>query len=114
MIRRPPRSTRTDTLFPYTTLFRSPTLPPHPHRQVPNFPPADPPAHQPQRRIADRRRHPPHLAVTAFGDRQFDPSIGGALAVSHRRVRVPQHKYEERPQGKGVFRTVSLRCAPVL
>src|SRR3546814_6014556 len=28
MIRRPPRSTRTDTLFPYTTLFRSP-LDPH-------------------------------------------------------------------------------------
>src|SRR3546814_2961656 len=27
MIRRPPRSTRTDTLFPYTTLFRS-----HAHR----------------------------------------------------------------------------------
>src|SRR3546814_12434132 len=25
MIRRPPRSTRTDTLFPYTTLFRSHT-----------------------------------------------------------------------------------------
>src|SRR3546814_5021668 len=27
MIRRPPRSTRTDTLFPYTTLFRSYRLP---------------------------------------------------------------------------------------
>src|SRR3546814_6778806 len=27
MIRRPPRSTRTDTLFPYTTLFRSVDLP---------------------------------------------------------------------------------------
>src|SRR3546814_11209795 len=26
IIRRPPRSTRTDTLFPYTTLFRSPAL----------------------------------------------------------------------------------------
>src|SRR3546814_1783937 len=26
MIRRPPRSTRTDTLFPYTTLFRSRSL----------------------------------------------------------------------------------------
>src|SRR3546814_6511159 len=26
MIRRPPRSTRTDTLFPYTTLFRSAPL----------------------------------------------------------------------------------------
>src|SRR3546814_1677304 len=28
MIRRPPRSTRTDTLFPYTTLFRSDMLTP--------------------------------------------------------------------------------------
>src|SRR3546814_57313 len=71
----------------------SPNLPPHPHRQVPNFPPADPPAHQPQRRIADRRRHPPHLAVTAFGDRQFDPRIGDALAVSHRR-RSEEHTSE--------------------
>src|SRR3546814_14075182 len=31
MIRRPPRSPRTDTLFPYTTLFRSPTI----RRQLP-------------------------------------------------------------------------------
>src|SRR3546814_3008743 len=31
MIRRPPRSTRTDTLFPYTTLFRSRPL--HPRAQ---------------------------------------------------------------------------------
>src|SRR3546814_17735930 len=29
MIRRPPRSTRTDTLFPYTTLFRSELEPRH-------------------------------------------------------------------------------------
>src|SRR3546814_6791173 len=29
MIRRPPISTRTDTLFPYTTLFRSRDLPDH-------------------------------------------------------------------------------------
>src|SRR3546814_2929360 len=33
MIRRPPRSTRTDTLFPYTTLFRSP----RPLRRPPRF-----------------------------------------------------------------------------
>src|SRR3546814_117038 len=37
MIRRPPSSTRTDTLFPYTTLFRSPVVSPQslavsPHR----------------------------------------------------------------------------------
>src|SRR3546814_2951339 len=37
MIRRPPRSTRTDTLFPYTTLFRS---------DAPDLPPA-PPLHPP-------------------------------------------------------------------
>src|SRR6056297_4253904 len=30
MIRRPPRSTRTDTLFPYTTLFRSDRRSPSP------------------------------------------------------------------------------------
>src|SRR3546814_16737408 len=35
MIRRPPRSTRTDTLFPYTTLFRSQQrAPPHAIRQI--------------------------------------------------------------------------------
>src|SRR3546814_4642652 len=32
MIRRPPRSTRTDTLFPYTTLFRSVLAPGHQHQ----------------------------------------------------------------------------------
>src|SRR3546814_7272439 len=32
MIRRPPRSTRTDTLFPYTTLFRSAVVHHHAHQ----------------------------------------------------------------------------------
>src|SRR3546814_2640306 len=35
MMRRPPRSTRTDTLFPYTTLFRSPAAG---RRQILKFP----------------------------------------------------------------------------
>src|SRR3546814_15058676 len=34
MRRRPPRSTRTDTLFPYTTLFRSADLLPRQDRQL--------------------------------------------------------------------------------
>src|SRR3546814_3353352 len=38
MIRRPPRSTRTDTLFPYTTLFRSSVAVAAIQRQA--FPPA--------------------------------------------------------------------------
>src|SRR3546814_1612609 len=37
MIRRPPRSTRTDTLFPYTTLFRSPRFASQRHRARPRL-----------------------------------------------------------------------------
>src|SRR3546814_3052174 len=40
MIRRPPRSTRTDTLFPYTTLFRS-ARPHEQHHQVEDAPGED-------------------------------------------------------------------------
>src|SRR3546814_9359652 len=36
MIRRPPRSTRTDTLFPYTTLFRSGRISPSLYTGEPN------------------------------------------------------------------------------
>src|SRR3546814_7510908 len=43
MIRRPPRSTRTDTLFPYTTLFRS-------DRPLPARPPLE------RHRLSGRRR----------------------------------------------------------
>src|SRR3546814_12516053 len=43
MIRRPPRSTRTDTLFPYTTLFRS--------------------VHRAQREELERRDEPPRHQV---------------------------------------------------
>src|SRR3546814_11855904 len=40
MLRRPPRSTRTDTLFPYTTLFRSERL--HSQRSLAAYhPPAN-------------------------------------------------------------------------
>src|SRR3546814_17022018 len=45
MIRRPPRSTRTDTLFPYTTRFRSAR--PTGRRQVRSFP---------QRKVGSSRR----------------------------------------------------------
>src|SRR3546814_2322901 len=38
MIRRPPRSTRTDTLFPYTTLFRSDRRDDEPEQQFMEVP----------------------------------------------------------------------------
>src|SRR3546814_18627975 len=53
MIRRPPRSTRTDTLFPYTTLFRSldQAVPPH---RLPSADIIDPDLDQPAARAEDR------------------------------------------------------------
>src|SRR3546814_8325801 len=54
MIRRPPRSTRTDKLFPYTTLFRSPSSGRGPPRGTP--PSSRPARHRaPPRRIRDPR-----------------------------------------------------------
>src|SRR3546814_10687446 len=52
MIRRPPRSTRTDTLFPYTTLFRSQVRrrPPAGHRRAEGQD-----HHHGQRRLGDRQ-----------------------------------------------------------
>src|SRR3546814_8376371 len=55
MIRRPPRSTRTDTLFPYTTLFRSPADDKPAPRRRPVARPASPPPALP----AHPSRHPP-------------------------------------------------------
>src|SRR3546814_6263087 len=63
MIRRPPRSTRTDTLFPYTTLCRSAAVGrrAHQHHSPPQPPASDRhrPAPRPQRG-GERRtgRHP--------------------------------------------------------
>src|SRR3546814_5550575 len=83
MIRQPPRSTRTDTLFPYTTLFRS--------------------AHEQQRRDddeADRQADPD----TDAGERGPEAEVdGGAIAREpisahrddHRHPRVLKPRSEE-------------------
>src|SRR3546814_13083005 len=61
MIRRPPRSTRTDTLFPYTTLFRSgvkllPLLGLDDRAMCPRSLRGLPQNHRPNRRIRGERR----------------------------------------------------------
>src|SRR3546814_5471442 len=64
MIRRPPRSTRTDTLFPYTTLFRSDGMA---HRTEHGF------------SVSERFEVP--------ADHETQRSLTGALgAAGHRRV----------------------------
>src|SRR3546814_17967441 len=68
MIRRPPRSTRTDTLFPYTTLFRSrPRCPPDIGRRLGSelgrkFPPGRP-GHEPVGRLQPVERQPEFRTV---------------------------------------------------
>src|SRR3546814_13517875 len=78
MIRRPPRSTRTDTLFPYTTLFRSE------HRLV-----------QIEQPVVERQRARP-VALGAGGGEigaKARCDIGGdrdAARAAHDSVREPQ------------------------
>src|SRR3546814_5340095 len=67
MVRRPPRSTRTDTLFPYTTLFRSVhgNQPAEPHAQMFDV-------EQRDAGVMRRRSHHP------------EPSLVATLAISAR------------------------------
>src|SRR3546814_2715442 len=76
MIRRPPRSTRTDTLFPYTTLFRSNLgRQPVPRRAEHDAADRDPRRRAPRRHRRYRaRRH--------------------ARAAAHRRARSEEHTSE--------------------
>src|SRR3546814_781276 len=78
MIRRPPRSTRTDTLFPYTTLFRS-TL----RRDQRDAGDDEQQARDPRRADilaqqqegTDRREHPPGPARDRIDDRKVSDLI---------------------------------------
>src|SRR3546814_16537523 len=119
MIRRPPRSTRTDTLFPYTTLFRSPARPPappaSPQRSVTGTPASiqrtldrSPiPRSDSDRWAADPRdamgspasgwRVPPHLVGRHLAT-AGRPS-GMARALPLRRRRAPHH---DRGNGSGL------------
>src|SRR3546814_2518279 len=71
MIRRPPRSTRTDTLFPYTTRFRSDRLDQTALRVAWNRPRRDLPR---AGRVGDRRQ-PPGLPVDDRGGDGYRPPL---------------------------------------
>src|SRR3546814_7404280 len=78
MIRRPPRSTRTDTLFPYTTLFRSPRQVEH-HGHVEHHVAAE------HEQLAVREVLHPH-------DAEDQRQAGGHQRV-HRAELQPEHQY---------------------
>src|SRR3546814_4131359 len=81
MIRRPPRSTRTDTLFPYTTLFRSHALD---HRQQGD---QRGQVEQHLSRIGARR-------AECRGGTQLHPVRQPAFGVAERRARSEEHTSE--------------------
>src|SRR3546814_10067730 len=75
MIRRPPRSTRTDTLFPYTTLVRSERD--RGHWQAPvRSPSAGPPTAQPEYHPHCRRKRRRPISGHQFADRRPHPTLG--------------------------------------
>src|SRR3546814_10118928 len=119
MIRRPPRSTRTDTLFPYTTLFRSAAV--RPVDRQPAYPAIEHAGHIDAivallQMMAERRRFgelQPHILdadvreMLPVGD---DRGLVGAHVVKQRiaeRHCSPAHRrdarrlHDDRPVGRG-------------
>src|SRR3546814_17445261 len=94
MIRRPPRSTRTDTLFPYTTLFRSGRLRGRSasrildhlwrHVRAADLGGEAPPARGSRGAAADLRAA---LPAVPLGPGCGDRPLGGAASASRRRRR---------------------------
>src|SRR3546814_8059806 len=92
MIRRPPRSTRTDTLFPYTTLFRSCAHSDR-HRDPPS--PASPARHRAARVIA---RSPPCPAALPRR------SVTGGSRGNRYRRRAPSRSEEHTSELQSLMR----------
>src|SRR3546814_2948155 len=101
MMRRPPRSTLTDTLFPYTTLFRSAHL-----RTV--CPRLQRCSEQDQRAQSGESRPSPSPRLIRFGEAEAPPATaGGAFliaAASRRRRRsgVRRRRVTLRRQGENL------------
>src|SRR3546814_10292730 len=99
MIRRPPRSTRTDTLFPYTTLFRSDAVAAGAAAAEPGAEADDQPADQQnrQRRREPRfdrsanQRHDARAQRQPDDERRRDSPGGAAVRQSGRARGEPAH-----------------------
>src|SRR3546814_11482974 len=98
MIRLPPRSTRTDTLFPYTTLFRSlevDVLAWKRHRPTPIPRRCNPPLPDADRAVADA--HP--IDARGFGHRRRDRIALHDVAAAHAKqvsLRIAPHRLADR------------------
>src|SRR3546814_21047319 len=93
MIRRPPRSTRTDTLFPYTTLFRSRRRRglPHPGQRIRTILHRTPPPRRAHRAGQGSRRQPRR-------HRRAPVAIGRQSLGDPRLVRAIPDRLDARPE----------------
>src|SRR3546814_2992021 len=94
MIRRPPRSTRTDTPFPYTTLFRSGTLRAH------EADGADPRRHP----IAAARAARPGLGRSVRRRKNRLCPLYGGLCRLYRTLRPPDRSEEHTSELQSLMR----------
>src|SRR3546814_12916960 len=97
MIRRPPRSTRTDTLFPYTTLFRS-------HR-VGLKPEGKAPVRAHAALYADAAGQQPIGEVTSGG---FGSSVEGPIAMRYVPTAYQQNGTQIFAEGRGKYLPVTV------
>src|SRR3546814_16489856 len=85
MLRRPPRSTRTDSSFPYTTLFRSLELPDPVEQAGLDHAGSD-------QRVGNHRVHPGRQTVIVEGGRQIRDS-GRRMEQDRQALAGPQPEY---------------------
>src|SRR3546814_7462595 len=133
MIRRPPRSTRTDTLFPYTTLFRSLSLrcAGHPRgdrrhqpaerllpaaRPARDLQPADgaePPGGADRARLRYRPCRVRRLGVGGGGLAHKWRGEAPVTLVQHRQQPLPESAAADRPyRGESSYRMPHLKPSP--
>src|SRR3546814_11460429 len=99
MIRRPPRATRTDTLFPYTTLFRS-----WPNRTVADFARERVAAHPQKIHIFDGERQLSCIALYQYAQRLAGHFVRIGLQPGDVISLQLQNRSEERRVGKECVR----------
>src|SRR3546814_20972824 len=111
MIRRPPRSTRTDTLFPYTTLFRSREGRQHPDRR-PGGERAG--AGRPRHRhgVPELRALPAHVGLPEHGLRAAQPRRpeAGDRGAGAEGGRHPAARRPARPAAAAALRRAAAAC----
>src|SRR3546814_5080234 len=109
MIRRPPRSTRTDTLFPYATLFRSPAEPGRARRGR-----AGDPGHRRRRlrRPGGGGGRGPSGDLAAPGDRRSEehtPELQSLMRISYAVIRLKK-KSELNDRNQALYSRTLAAC----